>query len=214
MRLKQINRETFFELAEKIGNSEKKIAVVGAGATGSYAVWFLYKLGFKVKVLDYDKVSSRNIPVSIYNIQHIGLHKVDALRAIMPDLECVLDKVDRYNAFQYLEDCDIVVLALDDWDKRAEIVEAVPDKLFIDPRLGYEAGTVKILDTEDMLYEYKNYVPLETSCRERSLPTMPAIIAAVVSNKIVEYVDKGFISKCDITFHVSGETFISEIDDV
>ncbi len=57
-----------------------KIDVVGVGATGSYLVWFLSKIGFEnIHVWDDDKIMEENIPNQCFFTQHEHQHKVDAV---------------------------------------------------------------------------------------------------------------------------------------
>src|SRR3989344_5433153 len=56
------------------------ITVIGAGATGSYIVWLLAKMGCRdITVYDFDKVENHNLPNQIYSPSSVGKKKVDAL---------------------------------------------------------------------------------------------------------------------------------------
>src|SRR5690606_22589160 len=60
------------------------IHVIGAGATGSWLVLQLAKLGIKgelINVYDFDVIEEHNIPNQLYGIDQVGLPKVDALNA-------------------------------------------------------------------------------------------------------------------------------------
>lgn len=58
------------------------IHVIGAGATGSWLVLMLAKLGIKgefINVWDFDEVESHNIPNQLFGIDDVGSFKVQAL---------------------------------------------------------------------------------------------------------------------------------------
>ncbi len=56
------------------------ITVIGAGATGSYIVWLLAKMGCAdITVYDFDLVEDYNLPNQIYGLDHVGMQKVRAL---------------------------------------------------------------------------------------------------------------------------------------
>jgi len=58
----------------------ERIDVIGVGATGSYAVWFLAKIGMQnIHVWDDDTIESHNVPNQLYFMDQVGLKKVDAL---------------------------------------------------------------------------------------------------------------------------------------
>lgn len=58
----------------------KRVDVVGCGATGSKIVMSLAKLGIvNMHIHDFDKVEEHNIPNQVFGAPHIGQFKVDAL---------------------------------------------------------------------------------------------------------------------------------------
>lgn len=61
-----------------------RVTVVGAGATGSFVVLALAKLGIKdIEVYDFDIVEEHNIANQLYSIHDIGKKKVVALQEIV-----------------------------------------------------------------------------------------------------------------------------------
>ncbi|ASI98563.1 ThiF family adenylyltransferase [Thermococcus celer] len=60
---------------------ESTVAVVGAGALGSWEVYFLHKLGVgKIIVIDRDFVDESDLPRTVYTKEDVGKPKVEALR--------------------------------------------------------------------------------------------------------------------------------------
>lgn len=69
---------------EKFGN--RRIDVIGVGATGSKVVLELAKLGItSIHVWDYDIVESHNVANQAYSNEHIGMPKVEALYNIVKE---------------------------------------------------------------------------------------------------------------------------------
>lgn len=61
--------------------SESTVGVVGAGALGSWEVYFLHKLGVgKIVVVDRDFVDDSDLPRTIYTKEDIGKPKVEVLK--------------------------------------------------------------------------------------------------------------------------------------
>lgn len=62
----------------------KEVHVIGAGATGSWLVLILAKLGIQnISVYDYDTVEEHNIPNQLYGTNSIGKSKVQELKKII-----------------------------------------------------------------------------------------------------------------------------------
>src|SRR6185312_7810875 len=62
------------------------IHVIGAGATGSWLVLQLAKLGIKgelINVWDFDVIEDHNIPNQAFSIEQIGQPKVEALQNLI-----------------------------------------------------------------------------------------------------------------------------------
>jgi molybdopterin/thiamine biosynthesis adenylyltransferase len=63
---------------------DRRVTVVGAGATGSFVVSLLAQIGIKnISVWDFDIVEEHNLPNQIYTIKQIGLPKVEALKELI-----------------------------------------------------------------------------------------------------------------------------------
>ena len=65
-------------------NFKKSVAIIGAGATGSYVALALAQMGIKnISVYDFDNVEEHNLPNQCFGIEHIGMSKVDALNDVI-----------------------------------------------------------------------------------------------------------------------------------
>lgn len=105
---------------EKIASS--RVVVVGAGALGSYSVHYLHKLGVeKIRVIDCDTVEPSDIPRTIYSIEDVGYHKVDALEKKY-EIEGIRAKLTRNNV-DLLDGYDLIVDGTDNLRTRFLINE-------------------------------------------------------------------------------------------
>ena len=65
---------------------DRKVTVVGTGATGSYVVSLLAQIGIKnISAWDFDIVEEHNLPNQIYTIKQIGMPKVEALKELVKE---------------------------------------------------------------------------------------------------------------------------------
>lgn len=65
---------------------DKRIDVIGVGATGSYLVWLLAKIGLtNIHIWDHDIIEDHNIPNQCFLLKHIGKTKVKALAEMIKD---------------------------------------------------------------------------------------------------------------------------------
>lgn len=62
----------------------KQIDVIGVGATGSYIVWLLSKIGLtNIHIWDDDDIESHNIPNQCFMLDHVGKSKVAAMKEMI-----------------------------------------------------------------------------------------------------------------------------------
>ena len=77
-----VNRHMALFDPYKFGN--KKVHIIGAGATGSWLTLQLAKLGISnIHVYDFDVVEMHNVPNQLFGLQHVGMKKVEALKEII-----------------------------------------------------------------------------------------------------------------------------------
>ena len=134
--------------ASKIKN--KKIHIIGCGATGSHLAIELVKLGCERLILwDFDIVESHNLTNQIWNINDIGKLKNVALLnhilAINPEIESKITLKAKWTPDEPLL-TDIVFNCVDSIELRKQIYEVNKyNKLLqymLDPRLGSTTGSV------------------------------------------------------------------------
>lgn len=107
------------EGVEKLKN--KSVTLVGVGGVGGYVATMLVRAGIgKIKLVDFDKVSSSNINRQVVaNIDTIGRSKVKVLREMLlkinPQLQCEIvdEKLTADNVEKIITSCHMCVDAID-----------------------------------------------------------------------------------------------------
>ena len=125
----------------------KVIHVIGAGATGSWLVFSLAKLGLtNIHVYDFDKVEAHNIANQLFSISDIGEYKVEALKRIIKDTTgteiTIHNKEVKEEAFS-----GIVFMMIDTMAGRKAIYESSVKykptvSLLIEPRMGLHMARI------------------------------------------------------------------------
>jgi molybdopterin/thiamine biosynthesis adenylyltransferase len=137
------------------------ITVIGSGATASWLVTMLVRLGVSnVTVWDFDNVEAHNVPNQAFGIHQIGKSKVEALHEnILRDtgLEIKI-KNERFTnqRLQGIVFCMIDTMSgrKEIWENSVKMKSAV--KLFIEPRMGLSEGRIyNVIPTD--LNQIKRY---------------------------------------------------------
>ncbi len=104
---------------EKLKN--KSVILVGVGGVGGYVATMLVRAGVgKIKLVDFDKVSSSNINRQVVaNVDTIGKSKVEVLKEMLlkinPDLQCEIEdvKLTADNVEKIITPCHMCIDAID-----------------------------------------------------------------------------------------------------
>lgn len=123
------------------------VTVIGAGATGSWLVMQLAKLGIEnITVYDFDVVEEHNIPNQLFYLGDIGKYKVEALaehvkNATGTTINIVKDKFtnQRLNGYVFVM-VDSMTARKEIFDNSIKMKSAV--KFMVEPRMGLDEGRV------------------------------------------------------------------------
>ncbi|HEV7556437.1 MAG TPA: ThiF family adenylyltransferase [Kofleriaceae bacterium] len=110
-----------------------KIVVCGVGALGSTAVLFIRNLGAELRVVDFDRVETKNVAAQWFVKQSVGKNKAEAIRLQLANFyggkaEAMTVKLVDNNAAQLLDGCDLAVDCFDNADSRLVLAEAARAK--------------------------------------------------------------------------------------
>lgn len=152
--LTKLNTSRHYELFDAYTFTEQ-ITVIGAGATGSWLVLALARLGLtNITVYDYDVIEEHNIPNQAYGIGDVGKYKVNALYDKV--LEETGTKINiKCEKFVNQRLVGVVFLMVDTMSARKEIWNASIKlkqtvKLLIEPRMGLSLGRIYTIQPMDM----------------------------------------------------------------
>lgn len=129
------------------------VTVIGAGATGSWLVLQLAKLGItNITVWDFDVVEEHNVPNQLFGLDDIGKPKVEALKQIVAEhtgteINIKNEKFTRgrLRGYVFLM-VDSMTARKDIWETSIKGKSAV--KLLVEPRMGLnEARVYNVLPT-------------------------------------------------------------------
>lgn len=137
-------------------NPHSSVTMVGAGGIGSPTAIALSKLGIAhIRLIDFDEVEAHNIPNQMYSVNHAGVDKVVALKAMCEVFGATDVTTWEGKGEDYPEAYEgIVVTGLDSMDARAEVwkkVKADKDSVdfYIDARLGGQDIVLYAFDPND-----------------------------------------------------------------
>lgn len=177
-----------------------EIHVIGVGATGSYVVYLLAKMGIKkIHVYDFDDVEEHNLPNQLYRLKDVGRSKVEALREII--LEATGTDIIIHNeaVTGSTKLKGIVFLLVDSMDVRRDIwVGALKFKLavklMIETRMAIDNGRIYAImpsSPKDIrLWEstlYSDDEAEESPCTNRSISPTVAYIASIAVWKLIKW---------------------------
>lgn len=141
---------------------ESRVAVVGAGALGSWEVYFLHKLGVgEIIVIDRDFVDESDLPRTIYTKDDVGKPKVEALK-------------EKFGVKGYFEDLNPGTVSLLD---EADLIIDGTDNIYTRQVINdYAVKNNKPWIYVGVLSTYGNVMPIipgKTACFRCLIPKLP-----------------------------------------
>jgi molybdopterin-synthase adenylyltransferase len=107
----------------------KKLVICGVGALGSTCVQYLRNVDAELRLIDFDRVESKNLAAQWFVKQSLGKNKAEALRLQLANFygakaEAMGVRLRADNAAQLLADCALAVDCFDNADSRLALSEA------------------------------------------------------------------------------------------
>lgn len=161
------------------------VTVIGAGATGSWLVLQLAKLGIKnITVYDFDIIESHNVPNQIFGIKNIGESKVEALQDYVKwNTGIEINAINEPYTNQRLS--GYVFCMVDTMAGRQEIwANAVKGKSaikhYVEPRMGLDVGRVYNVDPTNPIH-HERYEDCFYSDEEAEVSACGASMTVITS---------------------------------
>ena len=194
-----------FVRQNKIFNPENQslnISIIGCGSIGSFTALTLAKMGFKnIKVIDFDKVESHNIPNQFYRIKDIGKPKLIALQEIVKEftgikIKILNKEIKKDFEFNDLDLNSIIVLCVDNMKTRKLIYNKIKDIpiMLLDSRMGgegYQIYSIDLSDDDEKKYyeERLKAKSKDTTCGEKAIIYTILSLSSELCN-IIKKIDK------------------------
>lgn len=144
-------------------HGQKRVDLIGVGATGSYITFILAKEGMEnIHVWDHDIIEPHNIPNQLYFEKcHIGMKKVEALKAIIKDATDTEIICHDQKVTGKVELGNIIFLLTDTMSSRREISESNFKNrptiyCVIETRMGSNSGRIYTFNP-NILNEYEEW---------------------------------------------------------
>lgn len=176
------------------------VTVIGAGASGSWLVLQLAKLGIDdITVYDFDVVEEHNVANQLFGNQHVGMPKVTALAMIIKEytgLEITIKnekfEKQRLDGYVFLM-VDSMQARWDIWQNAIKLKTAV--KHLVEPRMGLNEGRVYNVDPMNLehhkAYEACWYPDDEaevSACgTSQSVITSAMVLAGVCTRQLINH---------------------------
>lgn len=175
----------------------KTIVVVGAGALGSHAVQFLRSSGTALRVVDFDRVESRNVASQFHGKPSVGKSKVASLQQAMSFLfgakiEAVPHRLAADNARELLGKADLVLDCLDNGASRRLVQAFVRQHEIpcLHGALAADGAFARVTWDEDFTIDDEPAAGAATCEDGEHLPFI-ALAAAFLAKAAQEFVSKG-----------------------
>lgn len=191
--------------------------IIGVGATGSWVGLLAAKMGWhNFRIWDLDVVESHNCPNQIYDINQVGMKKVDAFEQCLKrfNADVIIEKYDVF--FESEKHADlldgIVFVAVDSLSARKDIVSCLRDNvdvdLILESAMGFTHAKVNAFSPFDDRY-IDNYLAnlktdeevQESACNARIITTLTTIVASDIVHTICNYFSA---SRRNISFNPKG----------
>lgn len=175
---------------------DKVLNIIGAGATGSWVALLAAKMGWhNFKIWDQDLVESHNLPNQAYDVSHVGLLKVDALKNVLTTFNPQISVTtfphffEGSNASHLSELEDYVFVAVDSLSARKDIVENLIYHPFahtlFETKMGFTHAALNIIKTNDKnsMVSFLNMLKTdeevtESACNERIITTLTNVVSS------------------------------------
>jgi molybdopterin/thiamine biosynthesis adenylyltransferase len=127
---------------------DKTVVLVGAGATGSMAGFFVSRLGIKkIDIIDFDTFEPHNCHTQLTGYSEIGMYKANSLSDLIsqkcPSVKYINSHIKKIQQIdlQSFPKSTILICAADSMDARKycyQMFRELDFELFIDPRISAE----------------------------------------------------------------------------
>ena len=177
--------------------AKKKITIIGTGAIGSVTALCLGKIGCSnLKLYDFDKVETHNLPSQFFKPDQVGHSKVGAIAHTIENFTEV--KAEVKDKKWDKEISPVMIVAVDSMKERTNIFNELKNKymveLMIEARMGAEKGRLYPLKPSDpdaqKFYEktlYKDEQASQERCTNKAIAYNTFIIGGLIASIVKKH---------------------------
>jgi hypothetical protein len=172
----------------------ERIVVCGVGALGSTAVQLCRNVGAELRLVDFDRVESKNLAAQWFVKQSVGKNKAEAVRLQLANFygakaEAMGVRLAASNAAQLLAGCTLAVDCFDNADSRLTLADAaraarVP---LVHAALAGD-GTFGIVRWDERFVPDREDVAGQATCEGGEHLPMIGLVAATLARAIEDFV--------------------------
>lgn len=174
-----------------------RIVICGIGALGSTCVPYLRNLAAELRLVDFDRVESKNLAAQWFVKQSLGKNKAEAARLQLANFygakaEAMGVRLGPHNAAQLLADCALAVDCFDNADSRLALSEAaraaaVP---LVHAALAAD-GTFGLVRWDERFTPDREDTEGQATCEGGEHLPMIGVLGAVLARTIQDFVARG-----------------------
>jgi len=187
-----------------------KIVICGVGALGSTTVQLCRNLAGELRVIDFDRVESKNLAAQWFVKQSLGKNKAEAVRLQLANFygikaEAMTVRLAANNAAQLLADCNLAVDCFDNADSRLVLAEAARAAAIplVHAALAGD-GTFGMVRWDERFTPDREDTPGQATCEGGEHLPLIGMVAAALARTIQDFVKDG--SQRDYLIALSGVT--------
>ena len=190
-----------------------RIVICGVGALGSTAVSLCRNLDAELRLVDFDRVESKNLAAQWFVRQSIGKNKAEAVRLQLANfygaggarVEALGVRLAATNAAQLLAGCELAVDCFDNADSRIALAEAARarDLPLVHGALAAD-GTFGLVRWDERFTPDREDAPGQPTCEGGEHLPMIGLVGAALARAIQDFVRGG--SRHDYSITLSGMT--------
>ena len=174
-----------------------RILICGVGALGSTAVLYCRNVDAELRLVDFDRVESKNLAAQWFVKQSVGKNKAEAIRLQLANFygakaEAMSVRLAATNAVQLLAGCDLAVDCFDNADSRNVLSEHARE---IKVPLVHAAlaadGTFGMVRWDERFTADREDQPGQPTCEGGEHLPMIGLVGATLARAIQDFVKDG-----------------------
>jgi molybdopterin/thiamine biosynthesis adenylyltransferase len=173
-----------------------KIVICGVGALGSTAVQYCRNLDAELRLVDFDRVESKNLAAQWFVKQSLGKHKAEAIRLQLANFygikaEAMTVRLAATNAAQLLAGATLAVDCFDNADSRLTLSDAARAAIPLVHGALAADGTFGLVRWDERFTADREDAPGQPTCEGGEHLPMIGLVGATLARAIQDFIRSG-----------------------